>query len=44
MKKIALIALVALPMLATAGCSTMNGIGQDISDGWHSITGDDDHK
>lgn len=41
MKRIVLIAFVALPMLAMAGCSTMNGMGQDISDGWHSVTGSD---
>ena len=41
MKRIVLIAFVALPMLATAGCSTVNGMGQDISDGWHSVTGSD---
>ncbi len=41
MKKIVLIAFVALPMLAMAGCSTVNGMGQDISDTWHTVTGTD---
>jgi predicted small secreted protein len=41
MNRIVLIAFVALSTLAIAGCSTMNGMGQDISDGWHSVTGSD---
>jgi predicted small secreted protein len=41
MKRIFLVALFALQALAISGCSTMNGIGQDISDSWHSITGSD---
>jgi predicted small secreted protein len=41
MKRILTITFVALQILAVGGCSTMNGMGQDISDTWHSITGSD---
>lgn len=39
MKRIILIALVALPILALAGCDTLHGMGDDLSNGWHSIFG-----
>ena len=39
MKRIVLLTLIALPVLALAGCETMHGVGDDISHGWHSIFG-----
>lgn len=40
MKRIALITVIAAAF-TLSGCETMHGIGQDISDGWHSMTGSD---
>ena len=39
MKRIVLMTLIALPLLALAGCDTVHGMGDDISSGWHSIFG-----
>ncbi|HTK84208.1 MAG TPA: hypothetical protein VL625_03900 [Patescibacteria group bacterium] len=40
MKRIALITAIAAAF-TLSGCETMHGIGNDISDGWHSMTGSD---
>jgi predicted small secreted protein len=44
MKRILLVTLFAVQAFAMSGCSTVDGMGQDISDTWHSVVGDGESR